>query len=557
MTTETIEETTVYHGNEVLNQAPELIDYDVSEDPALREGLIREGAGWALDDLTEVGRAAGSREVQEWGRLANEHEPVLQRYDAVGNRRDDVEFHPAYHALMAKAFEFGLNAAPWFDDRPGAHTARTAKAFAWGQAESGHMCPIGMAYAAVPTLRHAPELADAYGRRLASTEYDPVLRPMDDKPGLVLGTSMTERQGGSDARANISRAVERPDGTYEVMGHKWFTSAPMSDGFLTLAQTEPGLTCLLLPRVLPDGTRNPIRLERLKDKLGNRSNASAEIEYHGATGWRVGEEGRGVRTIIEMVNFTRLNCVVLSSAFMRKGLVRAVHHAQHRRAFGKLLIDQPLMRNVLADLTLESEAAVAALMRLGGATDRAEVSESEAGVRRLGLAVTKYWVCKRAQAVVGEALECLGGNGYIENSGMPRLYREAPLQSVWEGSGNVAALDVLRAIRRQPETVESFFDELRLASGADRRLDAAVASLEKDLVADADPAELEFGARGIVERLALVFQASLLVRHSPAAVADAFVTSRLGGSWGIAFGTLPSGVDASGILARVPAGLTD
>lgn len=546
----------MYHGNEVLNQTPEMIDYDVSEDPALREGLVREGADWALDDLTEIGRAAGSREVQEWGRLANEHAPSLQRYDTVGHRRDDVEYHPAYHSLMAKAFEFGLNAAPWFDDRPGAHAARTAKAFAWGQAESGHMCPIGMAYAAVPTLRHAPELADAYARRLASADYDPELRPMDDKSGLVLGTSMTERQGGSDARANISRAVERTDGTYEVVGHKWFTSAPMSDGFLTLVQTEPGLTCLLLPRVLPDGTRNPIRLERLKDKLGNRSNASAEIEYHGATGWRVGEEGQGVRTIIEMVNFTRLNCVVLSSAFMRNGLVRAVHHAQHRRAFGNLLIDQPLMRNVLADLTLESEAAVAALMRLGGATDRAEVSESDAGVRRLGLAVTKYWVCKRAQAVVGEALECLGGNGYIENSGMPRLYREAPLQSVWEGSGNVAALDVLRVIRRQPETVESFFDELRLASGADLRLDAVVAGLEKDLAADGiDSAELEFGARGLVERLALVFQASLLVRHSSAAVADAFVASRLGGSWGIAFGTLPRGVDAPGILERVPAGV--
>ncbi|RFC70789.1 acyl-CoA dehydrogenase family protein [Streptomyces sp. AcE210] len=540
------------NGYEVINQVPELVDYDVSADPALREGLIREGAGWALDDLTEVGRHAGSRETQEWGRLANEHEPVLHRYDAVGNRRDEVEYHPHYHALMRKACAYGLNAAPWFDDRPGVHAARTAKAFAWGQAESGHMCPVGMTYGAVPTLRHAPELAAAYEQRLAAPDYDPVLRPLDAKPGLVLGMSMTERQGGSDVRANISNARPRPDGTYEVFGHKWFTSAPMSDAFLTLVQTESGLTCLLLPRVLRDGTRNAIRVEQLKEKLGNRSNASSEIEYHGAVGHLVGEEGRGVRTIMEMVNFTRLNCIVLSSAFMRKALVRAVHHARHRQAFGKNLVDQPLMRNVLADLTLESEAAVFALMRLGGATDRAAASESESHVRRLGLAVTKYWVCKRAAPVVGEALECLGGNGYIETSGMPRLYREAPLQSIWEGAGNVAALDVLRAMRKQPEALDSFLSEVRLAEGADRRLDTAVTELRKDL-SDAD--HLEFQARRIVERMALVFQASLLVRHGTPEVADAFTASRLGGAWGIAFGTLPPQVDTAAILTRVPAGL--
>ncbi|KQZ68837.1 acyl-CoA dehydrogenase family protein [Nocardioides sp. Root151] len=544
-------------GNDVINQVPELIDYDVSADPALREGMVREGAEWALDDLTEVGRAAGSHEVQEWGRLANENEPILHRYDSVGHRIDEIEYHPAYHSLMSKACEFGLNAAPWFDDRPGTHAARTAKSFIWGQAESGHMCPIGMSYAAVPTLRHAPKLDQAYSTQLGTKHYDPKLRALDTKPGLVFGMSMTERQGGSDARANISTAAERPDGTFEVFGHKWFTSAPMCDAFLTLVQTESGLSCLFLPRVLPDDSRNPIRLERLKDKLGNRSNASAEIEYHGATGWLVGEEGRGVRAIMEMVNFTRLNCVAMSTAFMRKGLMRAVHHAQHRSAFGNRLIEQPLMRNVLADLTLESEAAVTALMRLGRATDRAETSESEANVRRLGLAVIKYWVCKRAQAVVGEALECLGGNGYIENSGMPRLYREAPLQSIWEGAGNVAALDVLRAIRRQPETVEAFLGELHLASGGDRRLDAAISDLERDLRVDGvDQADLEFGARRLVERLALVFQASLVVRHSTPAIADAFVASRLGGEWGIAFGTLPRGIDIAGILQRVPSGVT-
>ncbi|WP_338701602.1 acyl-CoA dehydrogenase family protein [Streptomyces sp. Q6] len=541
-------------GYEVVNQTPELVDYDVSADPALREGLVREGAGWALDDLARVGRHAGSREAQEWGRLANEHAPVLHRYDAVGNRRDEVEYHPAYHALMAAACAYGLNAAPWFEERPGAHAARTAKAFAWGQAESGHMCPIGMSYAAVPTLRHAPDLAAAYERRLAVPDYDGAPGRLDDKPGLVLGMSMTERQGGSDVRANISNARPRPDGTYEVFGHKWFTSAPMCDAFLTLVQTRNGITCLLLPRVLPDGTRNAIRIEQLKDKLGNRSNASAEIEYHGATGWLIGDEGRGVRTIMEMVNFTRLNCTVLSSSFMRKGLVRAVHHARHRSAFGKRLVDQPIMRNVLADLTLESEAAVFALMRLGGATDRAGESETESHVRRLGLAVTKYWVCKRAQAVVGEALECLGGNGYIETSGMPRLYREAPLQSIWEGAGNVAALDVLRALRKQPEVLDSFLGEVELARGADRRLDAAVTALRKDLQ---DTDTLEFQARRLVERMALVFQGSLLVRHGTPAVADAFNSSRLGGSWGIAFGTLPPEVDTEAILTRVPAGLAD
>ncbi|MGC4946763.1 acyl-CoA dehydrogenase family protein [Streptomyces sp. DT224] len=541
-------------GYEVINQVPELVDYDVSADPALREALVREGGAWALDDLAEVGRRAGSREALEWGRLANEHEPVLQRYDAVGNRRDEVEYHPAYHALMRTACEFGLNAAPWFEERPAAHAVRTAKAFAWGQAESGHMCPIGMSYAAVPTLRHTPAVADAYAPKLAVAEYDGTLGRPEDKPGLVIGMSMTERQGGSDVRANISHARPRPDGTYEVFGHKWFTSAPMSDAFLTLVRTEAGITCLLLPRVLPDGSRNPIRIEQLKDKLGNRSNASAEIEYHGATGWLIGEEGRGVRTIMEMVNFTRLNCTVLSSAFMRQALTRAVHHARHRSAFGKHLIEQPLMRNVLADLTLESEAAVLALMRLGGATDRAATSEEESHVRRLGLAVTKYWVCKRAQSVVGEALECLGGNGYIETSGMPRLYREAPLQSIWEGAGNVAALDVLRAIRRRPETLDSFLAEIRLAEGADRHLDQGITDLLKH-VADTD--NLEFQARHVVERMALLFQASLLVRHGTPAVADAFTASRLGGGWGIAFGTLPAPTDTAAILERVPAGARD
>ncbi|KMS88594.1 acyl-CoA dehydrogenase family protein [Prauserella rugosa] len=538
--------------HDVTNQVPELSGHDVADDPTLLEALQREGAGWAAEEVHELGRLTGSPHVQEWGRLVNENPPVLRTHDRVGHRIDEVEFHPHWHDLMDVAVSRGLHAAPWRDSRPGAHVARAAKFYVWSQNEAGHTCPISMTYSAVPTLRHSPELADVYEPLLAAREYDFGLRVPTGKRGLIAGMSMTEKQGGSDVRANTTSATPTGDGTYALTGHKWFTSAPMSDVFLTLAQAPGGLSCFLLPRVLPDGSRNPIHLQRLKDKLGNRSNASAEIEYDGAIGWLVGEEGRGVRTIIEMVSNTRLDCAVGGAAGMRYGTVRAAHHARNRQAFGKLLADQSAMANVLADLAVESEAATLVAMRLAGAGDRAATDEQEAAFRRLALAVTKYWVCKRAPAHAAEALECLGGNGYVEESGMPRLFRESPLSSIWEGSGNVAALDTLRAMAKQPDSVDALFAELDAASGVDGRLDEAIAGVRKEL---ADTSDVEYRARRLVERIALVLQGSLLVRHGDEAVADAFCASRLAGDWGVAFGTLPKGVDTRRILNRItPAG---
>ncbi|MFE5548347.1 acyl-CoA dehydrogenase family protein [Streptomyces sp. NPDC056534] len=538
--------------HEVTNQVPPLTGYDVSADPALLEALRREGAGWAEAEVRELGARAGGAQAQDWGRLAERHSPVLHTHDRHGHRIDEVEFHPHWHDLMDVAVRHGLHGAPWRDERPGAHVARAAKVFVWGQADAGHLCPVSMTYAAVPALRAQPELAEVYEPLLTSSSYDFGLRVPTEKRGIIAGMSMTEKQGGSDVRANTTRAVPTGEpGLYALTGHKWFTSAPMSDVFLTLAQAPGGISCFLVPRVLPDGSRNAIRLQRLKDKLGNRSNASSEIEYEGALGRLVGEEGRGVATIIRMVNMTRLDCAISSASGMRLGLVQAVHHATHRDAFGARLVDQPLMRNVLADLAVEAEAATLAALRLAGAVDRATRGDAqEKQLRRLGLAVTKYWVCKRAPAHAAEALECLGGNGYVEDSGLPRLYRESPLPSIWEGSGNVAALDVLRAMARQPQAVEAFFAEVELGAGADRRLDAAVAGLRKDLAGLGDPDAAAYGARRLVERLALVLQGSLLVRHGNPAVADAFCASRLDRDRGLAFGTLPAGVDTAAIIAR-------
>ncbi|MFF8276064.1 acyl-CoA dehydrogenase family protein [Streptomyces lateritius] len=538
--------------HEVTNQVPPLTGHDVSADPALLESLRREGAGWAEAEVRELGVLAGGEQAQEWGRLAERNSPVLHTHDRYGHRVDEVEFHPYWHELMTVAVRHGLHGAPWRDERPGAHVARAAKVFVWGQADPGHLCPISMTYAAVPALRSQPDLAEVYEPLLTSPFYDFGLREPTSKRGVIAGMSMTEKQGGSDVRANTTRAVPTgEDGFYTLTGHKWFTSAPMSDVFLTLAQAPGGLSCFLVPRVLPDGTRNAIRLQRLKDKLGNRSNASSEIEYEGALGRLVGEEGRGVATIIRMVNMTRLDCAVSSASGMRQGLVQAVHHATHRSAFGARLADQPLMTNVLADLAVEAEAATIASLRLAGAVDRAAAGDTEEELlRRIGLAVTKYWVCKRAPAHAAEALECLGGNGYVEDSGLPRLYRESPLPSIWEGSGNVAALDVLRAMGRQPQAVDAFFAEIDRAAGADRRLDAATARLRKDLGDPGDAAAVQYRARRLVERMALVLQGSLLVRHGHPAVADAFCASRLDSDWGIAFGTLPPGVDTSTIIAR-------
>ncbi len=538
--------------HQVSNQPPPLQDYDVfAADAALGEGVERQGGGWAAAALHEVGRRAGSAQCIEWGFAANANPPRLRAYDRYGNRIDEVDFHPAWHQLLGFAVAHGMHGAPWADERPGAHVARYAAFYLWSQVESGHGCPVSMTYASVPTLRLQPELADTWVPLTESRTYDPELRPATDKAGVLLGMAMTERQGGSDVRANITVAARGdgggPGAPYRLTGHKWFCSAPMSDAFLVLAQAPGGLSCFLVPRVLPDGARNTVHIERLKDKLGNRSNASSEIELHGAVGFCVGEEGRGVRTIVEMVNCTRLDCIAGSAALMRQALVQAVWHAAHRRAFGRLLVDQPLMANVLTDLAVESEAATALMVRLAGATDRGAGDEHEADLRRIGTAVGKYWVCKRAPTMVAEALECLGGNGYVEESVMPRLLREAPVNSIWEGSGNVNALDVLRAAAKEPAVVEALFDEVTAAAGADRRLDDHLARLRKDL---SSGDHLEYRARRVVEDMALALQGSLLVRHAPSCVADAFCAARLAGDEGHAFGTLPSGVDCAGVLAR-------
>jgi putative acyl-CoA dehydrogenase len=528
--------------HEVFNQPPPLVDHDVSADAALLAGVAREGAPWAVGDLHRLGQLAGTAEPQRWADEANRHEPRLRTHDRYGHRIDEVEFHPSWHRLMDVAVSAGLAGAAWAETRPGAHVARAAGLYLWSQVEAGHSCPISMTYAVVPALRHNPELSALYEPLLTSRAYDPGLRTPGAKAGLLAGMGMTEKQGGSDVRANTTTATPAGDGTYRLRGHKWFTSAPMCDLFLVLAQAPGGLSCFLVPRVLPDGTRNVFRIQRLKDKLGNRSNASSEPEFDDTFAWPVGAEGHGVRTIIEMVAMTRLDCVTGSASGMRAALSQAIHHTRHRSAFGAPLADRPAMRNVLADLACESEAAVVLAMRLAGAVDR-----DEQAFKRLAIAVGKFWVCKRQPAVVGEALECLGGNGYVEESGLPRLYRDAPLNSIWEGSGNVQALDVLRTLRREPDSLAAFLAEAEAAAGADRRLDAAVADLKHQLTEHADP---EGQARRVVERMALVLQGSLLVRHAPAEVADAFTVSRLAGDWGHAFGTLPRGVDTAALVDR-------
>lgn len=540
--------------HEVVNQPPLPLGYDLSAEAALGEGLVREGAGWVEEELAQLGRLAGSEQAGRWAEQANTEPPALRTHDRYGHRIDEVAYHPAYHELMRVAAAHGLHAAPWAQDRGGAHVARAAKFYVWGQVELGHACPISMTYAAVPALRHQPELAADLEPLLTSRTYEPGLRPVTDKAGILAGMAMTEKQGGSDVRANATVArparAGGPGAEYRLTGHKWFCSAPMSDAFLMLAQAPEGLSCFLVPRVLPDGARNPVRLQRLKDKCGNRANASAEIELADTAGWLVGDEGRGVKTIIEMVNHTRLDCLVGSAALQRQALVQALHHTSHREAFGARLLEQPLMRNVLADLAVESEAATTLMVRLAGAVDRSHGGDGDAheqGLKRLGVALGKYWVCKRTPTVVGEALECLGGNGYVEESGMPRLYREAPLNSIWEGTGNVQALDVLRALDKEPETLEAVTAEVDAARGADSRLDAAADALRAEL---ADTGDAQFRARRVVERMATVLQAALLVRHAPAAVADAFCATRLAGDGGMALGTLPRQADVDHILER-------
>jgi putative acyl-CoA dehydrogenase len=547
--------------HEVTNQVPPLVGHDVAADQALLSAVASQEASWALDELHEIGALAGSAEVTDLARLANENPPRLRTHDARGHRIDEVEFHPAWHQLMGTAVSHGLHATPWATRTPGAHVARAAKFYVWTQAEAGHGCPISMTYSIVPALRHAPDLTARFEPLVASTRYDPGLRPPEGKTGLLAGMAMTEKQGGSDVRANTTRAEPAGDGSYLVTGHKWFCSAPMCDLFLILAQTTDGLTCFLLPRVLPDGTRNGMRLQRLKDKLGNRSNASAEVEYDDAVAWPVGEPGRGVATIIEMVSSTRLDCLLGSAAGIRQAVVEAAHHAAHRRVFGARLADQPAMTAVLADLALESEAATTLAIRLAAAADRATRGDAaEAALLRIALPAAKHWVCKRAPAVVVEALECLGGNGYIEESVLPRLYRDAPLNSIWEGSGNVTALDLLRALARTPGGVDALAGELRLAAGLDQELDRAVDGLLADLaeMARAEPTEAQYDARRLAGRLTVLLQAALLARCAPAPVSDAFLASRLGGSGalagpGISFGTLPRGLDLASLVVRARA----
>ncbi|KAB8167799.1 DNA alkylation response protein [Streptomyces sp. 3MP-14] len=539
----------------VTNQVPPLVDYDVfTRDAALAEGFARqvapEVAEEATAELRDLGRSAGSAEAAEWGRLANENPPALRVFDAVGHRIDEVEFHPAWHLLLERAVGAGLTDA-W--SRPSGQLRRTAGFMVWSQVEAGHGCPVSMTHAAVPALRAAPELAAVWEPLLTSRSYEPgLVRPATAKAGALAGMGMTEKQGGSDVRANTTRAEPAGEpGLFRLTGHKWFCSAPMSDAFLVLAQAPAGLSCFLLPRVLPDGQRNAFRIQRLKDKLGNRSNASSEVEFDGETlAWLVGEEGRGVRTIIEMVAATRIDCVTGSAAIMRQAVVRAIHHAAHRSAFGGPLIDKPLMTNVLADLALESEAATALALRLASAADAAAAgSAQDRHLLRLAVPAAKYWVTKRCTPVAAEALECLGGNGYVEESGLPRLLRESPLNSLWEGSGNVQALDALRALTREPGALNAYLTEVGAATGADHRLDAAL----KDLLTELSDLEgVEARARRIVERLALVLQGALLVRHAPPEVADAFCASRLGGDWGGSFGTLPGG-DLSAVVERARA----
>jgi putative acyl-CoA dehydrogenase len=539
----------------VTNQPPPLVRRDLlADDPALLEAIRRHGREASLSRLHTLGRLAGSEQAREWARTADANPPALRTHDRYGVRIDEVEFHPSWHELMRTAVGHGLHAAPWVSDRPAAHVTRAAGFLIWGQVEASHMCPISMTYAAVPALRVDPGVASLWEPRLTSASYDPDLRAPADKYGCLAGMAMTEKQGGSDVRANTTSAVPvGSDGWYLLTGHKWFCSAPMNDLFLVLAQAPGGLTCFAVPRVLDDGTRNPFYLQRLKDKLGNRANASSEVEFDETFGWRLGEEGRGVATIIEMVAATRLDCVLGSTALLRRAVAEATWHASYRSAFGGLLSDAPLMLAVLADLALESEAATALSIRLAASVD-ADTDPTEQAFRRIGLPLAKYWVCKRTPPAVSEALECLGGNGYVEDSGMPRLYREAPLNSIWEGAGNIQALDLLRVLTKEPESVTAWRTEVEAAKGSDQRLDDALAetdALLSEVVADA--AGSAHLMRRLAGRMCVLVQASLLVRFAPAAVADAFCATRLGGMEG-AYGALPGGLDVKAIVDRATPG---
>jgi putative acyl-CoA dehydrogenase len=539
--------------HKVFNQPPPLEDIDLYErDIALREALHREGGGWAEDRVRAYGRLVGSETMIALGFQANENKPVLHTHDRFGNRVDRVDYHPAYHQLLATAIEHELHALPWTHPRPGAHAARAALEYLHAQVEAGTCCPLTMTFACIPAIRRQADIARQWEPLITARHYDPGNRPAFAKQGLTIGMAMTEKQGGTDVRANTTRAypvaARGPGQAYELVGHKWFCSAPMSDAFLVLAQTETGLSCFLLPRWRPDGMYNELYFQRLKNKLGNASNASSEVEFRGAYALMLGEEGRGIATIMDMVALTRFDCMAGSAGLMRQAVAQVVHHIGHRSVFGKPLAEHALMRNVAADLCLESEAALVLTLRVGRALDRSGVQESERRFSRLATALGKYWICKRAPAHINEAQECLGGAGYVEESILPRLYREAPVNSIWEGSGNVQCLDVLRALMHSPDTFEVFLNELKTAQGADSRLDACIADLENEWPPAGD--DVEYRARSVVEKMALALQGSLLVRAGSTTVAEAFCAARLGRVGGRAYGTLPAGVDCRSILAR-------
>ncbi|MBQ53755.1 MAG: DNA alkylation response protein [Pseudomonadaceae bacterium] len=534
--------------HEVFNQVPPLDGANLYRvDLPLQEWTRRFGAGWAHDRLDAYGALAGG-ELMAAGFLANENKPVFKSHDRYGHRIDLVEFHPSYHQLMSAAIEHGLPSAPWTEPRDGAQVARAGLSYLHSQAEAGSGCPLTMTYASVPALQLQPDVARIWLPKILSTQYDPRNLPIEQKTGATIGMAMTEKQGGTDVRANTTRAypvgTPGPGQAYELVGHKWFCSAPMCDAFLTLAQTDKGLTCFLLPRHRPDGTRNEFYIQRLKNKLGNWSNASSEVEYRGAFAWMVGEEGRGVPTIIEMVSLTRFDCMIGSSALMRQALTQAAHHCAHRKVGGKLLADQPLMQNVLADLALESEAALALTLRMGKALDNPNDAQ-EQKFARLVTAIGKYWICKRAPAMINEAQECLGGAGYVEDTILPRLYREAPVNSIWEGSGNVQCLDVLRALSKEQGVLDALFHELGDGHG-DARLKAHIAKVHS---AFKDTDDIQYRARQLTEDVAVGLQAKLLLEAGNATVSDGFIASRLGDG-GRVYGTLPRGVDAEALVAR-------
>ena len=537
--------------HEVLNQPAALVDYNLyTTDRALQDAVATQGGQAAEAALPDFGARLGSADFLALGEQANRYPPELDTHDRFGHRIDLVRFHPAYHALMETSLAAGMHAAPWRRPGPGAHVARAAKFFMMSQVEAGHCCPVTMTFAAVPALRHQPELAALWESRITADGYDPRNVPADQKAALTIGMAMTEKQGGSDVRANTTRAFpvgrEGPGQAYELVGHKFFVSAPMCDAFLTLAQTTRGLTCFLLPRWCPDGSKNPMQIQRLKRKMGNASNASCETELRGALAWMVGEAGRGVRTIIDMVAMTRFDCLVGSSGGIRAATVQALHHCGQRSAFGKRLVDQPLMQNVLADLTLESEAATALAMRMARALDNQD-DAGEALLVRLGTGLGKYWVCKRMPQHVAEAMECIGGSGVMEDSPMPRLFRESPVNAIWEGSGNIQCLDMLRAMHKTPAVIDAYFAEVDQTRGGNAALDRHLASLRGDLADRRDP---EFVARDLADRLALGLQASLLVRHAPDEVAAAFCQSRLERRGQSQYGGLPRGTDCVRIIER-------